>query len=80
MFEFDDSPQGAVFGGIADRSLPIGPNKITVPGPKKEGRKQTRYAAGIEPQTMRSGGYVYQYCWTSDLNGLSYLGINKSRK
>ena len=45
MFKFDGSPKGAVFGGIADRSLPIGPNKITVPGSKKEDRKQTRYAA-----------------------------------
>jgi hypothetical protein len=78
MFEFDGSPQGAVFGAIADRGLPLGSNKISVPEPKKEDRKQTRYVAGIETQNIKRGRYVYQYCWTSDLDGLSYLRIYKS--
>jgi hypothetical protein len=58
--------------------LPLGSNKISAPGPKKEDRKQTRYVSGIETQNIKRGGYVFQYCWTSDLNGLSYLGIYKS--
>jgi hypothetical protein len=78
MFEFDGSPQGAVFGAIADRGLPLGSNKISIPGPKKEDRKQTRYVSGIETQNIKRGGYVFQYCWTSDMSGLSYLAIYKS--
>jgi len=74
LFEMDENS----LTGVADRGLPLGSEKISIPGPKKEDRKQTLYKTGIETQNIKRGGYVYEYCWTSDLNGLAYLNIYKA--
>jgi hypothetical protein len=76
MYEFDDN---TTHGAIADRALPIG-EKLTAPVLiAKKDRKQTRFKGYVEGQKTEKGNISCEYIWTSDLEGVSCLVIQKTQ-
>jgi len=74
MFEFDDDAMQ--HGNIADRALPVG-NNLKFPAIKKESRKETRFRSYVEPQKASDSNFAFEYIWTSNLEGVSYLLFSK---
>jgi hypothetical protein len=61
---------------IADRALPINENIIFPILIEEENRVQARYRSYNTPQKMQVGNIFYEYCWTSDLKGVSAIAIS----